>query len=226
MIICERCGTVHNIKYGSGRFCSRSCANKRVYDNDRKREVYDKIRAKLSQDLPTIICPNCLIEFKPRKRTTKCCSQSCSTKYYNKIMAPEKKKKISEMNSNRIIERYKHGDTSIGWQNRPRLESSYPEKYFEIVLTERGIVFDREFRVGRWFIDFALPTKIALEIDGRQHQDAERKLKDAEKDAYLTSIGWIIFRINWMNPKTANGKKYLLDKIDELLNLIGEHEKL
>jgi very-short-patch-repair endonuclease len=39
--------------------------------------------------------------------------------------------------------------------------------------------------------------KIAIEIDGRQHELPERKAKDKIKDDYLVSYGWKVFRIKW-----------------------------
>jgi hypothetical protein len=49
---------------------------------------------------------------------------------------------------------------------------------------------------GHWTIDFAhLSTKIAVEIDGSSHQHRDRQERDARKDAYLRSLGWIVIRI-------------------------------
>jgi hypothetical protein len=41
--ICERCGEIMTTKFGSGRFCSRACAN--------TRELSDETKAKISQSL-------------------------------------------------------------------------------------------------------------------------------------------------------------------------------
>lgn len=43
-MICERCNTTHSGDYGSGRFCSRSCANSRVAHRD---EINKKISTSL-----------------------------------------------------------------------------------------------------------------------------------------------------------------------------------
>lgn len=222
MFKCEGCGLEHEIKFGSGRFCSRFCANRRIYDPKKKEEVYSKVSAKLKHKKPDYICPNCQKSFRPKKVIQQCCSRSCSTIFYNKNMSDEQKKKISKMNRDRILSRYEQGDMRIGWQNRSRFGSSYPEQYFEQVLTERNIEFSREVRIGRWFIDFVLINNIALEIDGRQHKDEDRKRRDEEKDEYLISNGWKVFRINWTNPKSKTSKKYLMDKLEELQLLLIE----
>ena len=35
-MVCERCGKEHNGSYGSGRFCSRQCANARQFSEETK----------------------------------------------------------------------------------------------------------------------------------------------------------------------------------------------
>ena len=54
--------------------------------------------------------------------------------------------------------------------------------------------FVPEFKVGRYFIDFAdLKKKVGIEVDGKEyHEDWER---DAERDAYLRDQGWKIYRL-------------------------------
>ena len=44
MSICERCGCEHDGSYGSGRFCSRSCANKRVHNSETRLKISNSIK--------------------------------------------------------------------------------------------------------------------------------------------------------------------------------------
>lgn len=39
LFICERCGSEHDGSFGSGRFCSRSCANSRKHSDETKRKI-------------------------------------------------------------------------------------------------------------------------------------------------------------------------------------------
>ena len=39
LFICERCGKEHDGSFGSGRFCSRSCANSRKHSDETKRKM-------------------------------------------------------------------------------------------------------------------------------------------------------------------------------------------
>lgn len=40
---CERCGKEHNGEYGSGRFCSRSCANTRIHSTETKQKISERL---------------------------------------------------------------------------------------------------------------------------------------------------------------------------------------
>lgn len=43
MPICERCGKEHDGSYGSGRFCSKSCANRHAYTPEKRAQISQKI---------------------------------------------------------------------------------------------------------------------------------------------------------------------------------------
>lgn len=71
---------------------------------------------------------------------------------------------------------------------------SYPEQQFQRFLEDYGYVnkylIERELSVFPYFIDFAFTDlKIAIEIDGSQHLEEDRKLKDIKKDEVLQNNG-------------------------------------
>lgn len=77
---------------------------------------------------------------------------------------------------------------------------SYPEKCFQKILEDNGLdkkyLIYREYPVFPYFIDFAFVNeKIAVEIDGSQHLEEDRKKRDEEKDKLLISNGWKVLRI-------------------------------
>ena len=79
-------------------------------------------------------------------------------------------------------------------------KESYPEKYFRELFekeTIEGIV--QEFPVGRYSLDFAIPSlMIDIEIDGSQHINDKRIIEhDKTRNKYLSDLGWKIIRINW-----------------------------
>lgn len=201
---CGECGKMFEyVKYKRNRrFCSKKCSisfnNKKLSEN--REEINKKISKKLIKTEKNGICLWCKKEFEKRHKNHKCCSRSCSS---NEISnRPEQKKLVGEMFSKIAKRRYESGDTSIGWKSRKKLEPSYPEKLTMIFLDSKQLNYEYELKCGKYFIDFAfLEKKIALEIDGRRHDDQEIIDKDKRKDSYLVKNGWIVYRIKWKNDK-------------------------
>ena len=81
---CKRCLKNHDGKFGSGMYCSRSCANKREYDSARKLQVYTKVKNTLAITNASKyaawekICPVCNVKYFHYKNKT--CSLVCSRK--------------------------------------------------------------------------------------------------------------------------------------------------
>jgi len=102
---CERCGTEHEGSFGTGRFCSRACANSRQWNEEDKRKksesakksekvlaenrsrsrirrkellLLDNIeRNKRGKILIPRICPVCKDKFKSTKHKQTYCSKKC-----------------------------------------------------------------------------------------------------------------------------------------------------
>lgn len=49
--ICERCGRIMNTLYGSGKFCSRACANKRTHSIESRKKTSDKLKGLVRENL-------------------------------------------------------------------------------------------------------------------------------------------------------------------------------
>ena len=73
--ICEKCGKVMTEKYGSGRFCSRACANSRDKSNIAKTTI------RVTKIPKVYICENCKKEFSKQKGGGKFCCSECSSIY-------------------------------------------------------------------------------------------------------------------------------------------------
>lgn len=85
-------------------------------------------------------------------------------------------------------------------QSRWNNEMSYPEKFFKAVIENEfsDKNFIQEFNVGIYSIDFAwVEKKLAIEIDGEQHEKEEYKERDKRKDKKLLEEGWKVLRIKW-----------------------------
>ena len=130
-----------------------------------------------------------------------------------RVVSKETRKKLSD-NMQKIIKDGKHK----GWTSRNN--PSYPEKFFMTVLKNNNIEYEFENPCGKYFIDFALKDKkIALEIDGKQHN---RKEKDEEKNIFLKSQNWFVYRIKWNNINSLSGKEEMKEKIDNFVKFYND----
>lgn len=64
-------------------------------------------------------------------------------------------------------------------------------------LHRAGLKFTQQHRIGRYRLDFAWPLqRVAIEADGWHHRSPEGAAKDAHRDAWLRSEGWLILRVD------------------------------
>ena len=212
-MICENCGTEHSGKYGSGRFCCQKCA--RGFSTKRKRkEINEKVSSALKGRSSALkgrssalkgrssnfsLCKRCNAKIEKKKRF---CS-SCITKSKSE-------------GAKKAFQNVLRAGKFKGWQVR-KSGQSYAEKYFENYLIENKISgYTKEFKVGVYFIDFAFYDKmIAIEIDGKQHEQEDRKESDKRKDLFLTQSGWSVRRVKWKDPR--KNKNYLLSRFKLVL---------
>lgn len=91
---------------------------------------------------------------------------------------------------------FKNNPEKTAWRlsNMSFPERIFKEKCEELNLHKTHLII-RERSVYPYFIDFAFENeKVAVEIDGSQHQLEERKKKDEKKDQTLISNGWRVLR--------------------------------
>lgn len=77
---------------------------------------------------------------------------------------------------------------------------NYPEKPEYVVLEAMnriGLHPKHRQLIGKLAVDFAFPElKLAVELDGEHHHEADKNLRGAaERDTYLKSMGWQVYRI-------------------------------
>lgn len=152
------------------------------------------------------------------------------------------KRNISDANKiahKRYSEKFKHTEETKAKLRKIRLNymklhaektawrlknKSYPESLFEKFLYTNGYtekyLIQREYSIFPYFIDFAfVDLKIAIEIDGSQHLEEERKKRDEKKDKLLQKKGWKVIRIAENIVKTDwHAIKIILDKYISLDN--------
>ena len=113
-----------------------------------------------------------------------------------------------------------------GWKSRNII--SYAEKFWKQVLDNNSIPYIREYLLEygdlhngeRYFLDFYIEInnrKIDLEIDGKQHKYLDRIELDIKRDKFIKSQGIEVYRIEWNEINSQNGKKLMQEKINKFL---------
>lgn len=208
---CENCGNIMTEYYGSGRFCSDYCAHSwtakkqmengglfsKEYWTQEIREEHSKLMKKIMSN-PEI-------------------KQKISETEKGRTLSDEAKQKISD----KVKTSYADGRNK-GWTTRKNQES-YAEQFWKNVLENNNIEFQQEVKIdkpgsGCYFIDFLLPGNIDLEIDGKQHTYLNRIESDEKRDEFLTSNGYVVYRIPWNEINSETGKQLMKDKIDKFLS--------
>lgn len=129
----------------------------------------------------------------------------------------ETKKKISEkrikfLQENPHMVPYKLNHYSNG--------RSYPEEYWKNVLDTENLIYEEQYSIGSYQLDFAfLDSKIDLEIDGDQHYLDQRIVEsDIRRNEYLQKLGWKVVRVKWSEfQKSTNKREY----IENILKHLG-----
>lgn len=132
--------------------------------------------------------------------------------YFGKHLGDTTKRKIST-GMKKAHEEGRAWNIGINhWDGKP----SYPEQFFIKVIGndfhDKNYSFN--YVVGRFRIDFAwVDKRLAIEIDGGQHEREDNKKRDLRKDKYLRSLGWKILRIKWRDM-FHNSSLYIQIAID------------
>lgn len=212
-MICENCGKEHDGSYGSGRFCSCKCARSFSSKVNRK-ETNDKISQTLLKrrtfcnfktDFTIRYCVDCGKQLSFKNKTGYC--HSCHPKHTNS--KPEYRERQKQIRLKMVAD-----GTHKGWSTRNI--KSYAEQFWETVLDNNHICYEREKRVGKYFLDFVIGN-IDLEIDGKQHNYEDRRQHDILRDEFLTNEGYIVYRIPWNEINSEHGSQLMKEKIDSFL---------
>lgn len=195
---CENCGKIMTEYFGSGRFCSRSCANSRNHTPGTKE--------KISKSLLGHVC----------KEATR-----------KKISTATKGKKLEDRVKYNGPELPILEIEQLNPGYFPRTRLSYAEKFWKTVLDNNNISYIHDFKVlknnhtpGCYKLDF-LVENIDIEIDGSQHEYTVEK--DKIRTAYLESLGYKVYRIPWVNPYNNYNKTIVNNQINDLFDyLINE----
>lgn len=166
----------HGTTWSRRKYCSQAC-NGRA----RSQAAWEKREARQ--------CPICKVEFRPRPgdltagRVT-CGDQRCKREYNLHHRAP---KMAATMRA----------DYASG-KRKPGRGVSQRELMLWPLLKNHGFLWRLQWTDiwGTFEIDFAsVERKLAIEIDGEEHGQGKRLLRDQRRDAELLRRGWQILRI-------------------------------
>ena len=220
---CEYCGKTMSEIYGSGRFCSSSCA--RSFSSNTNRETTNMKISKsvcktlkdkgkiITKELPKIFCKKCGKQLNPHNKTKYC--QECYRKFHT--TSEETKKKLSKIQKD-LVKSGKHR----GWNSRSKIPST--EKQWMKILKENNIPYKHDYNVskksigvsgnGAYKLDFLLSNNIDLEIDSTLHLREDRKNHDKIRDKNLKQAGFKVYRIKcYSNEYKKNISKVINDFI-------------
>lgn len=141
----------------------------------------------------------------------------------NKTIPSRKKIESSRNTQLKLLKEGKHK----GWNSRN--VTSYPEQFWKKVLELNRIHYSFNHPISKkslgikndasnYFLDFLIDENIDLEIDGKQHKYSDRAESDIHRDNILIKNGYIVYRIEWNEIKTKDGKIKMKNKIDNFIN--------
>ena len=98
-----------------------------------------------------------------------------------------------------------------GWKPGTHLENQVA-----LLLTRSRLSAEQQHQVGRYRLDFAWPdVKIALEADGWWHRSPEGATSDRQRDSWLRSQGWVVFRVD-----DEHGEDSLREQVVRVAHLV------
>lgn len=203
MKTCKKCEQLFTPSKGLSNYCSLKCRNSRVHTEQTKDKIRDSLRGSVLTDKHKL---NISKSWNSDRKNSQIIV--ASNRFKNKIASTETREKISIANkgkklSNGTIEKLRlqavNRFSQFPEQHPNRrcagIKESYPEKvlrlYFELSKLEANVHFIQQYRVGKYFVDYYIPSlNLVLEVDGeRWHSD---KVKEQERNVCIGEFHNII----------------------------------
>jgi len=162
-------------------------------------------------------CEICSEKFTTFRKKTKTCSTVCLRKL--QVKNNEANLEIRIEAGKKTIERIMREGKWKGWSGKG--EPSYPEKFIAGLLDKASVEYVREHPVSRFSLDFAfMARKVALEVDGKQHEYPDRKAHDVARDDLLGTMGWKVFRLKWKPVNKQEGLDKVLEQFSDFMKVL------
>jgi very-short-patch-repair endonuclease len=116
---------------------------------------------------------------------------------------------------------YRYNNRQLARGRRLRGEITVAETMLWRCLRDRGIgaKFRRQVPIGPYVADFVcVPPKLVVELDGPPHENPQRRLDDAARDAWLRAEGWRVLRLS--NELVIGGGNLVLEEIRRVIGTV------
>ena len=182
---CEKCGKVMTEKFGSGRFCSRQCANSHKKTDESKLKVSKSIKCKTSVEQTQK-----LIEYKRNPSRCEICGKILPyEKRHRKSCSPECNRQLhsrrTKANPHPGGYRKGSGTGKHGYYKGYYCDSSYELAYVVYNLdhninfvrnTSSYLYVDHNGKLHNYYPDFIENNEVMIEIKGYTSVDVYRKI--------------------------------------------------
>lgn len=167
---CYHCNNSHDGSFGSGKYCSKSCANSRIHSQETKTKISKSLQKCSNEQSYKLICSICEIEFFNKNKRRLTCSSVCQRQLISKNSKTTRTLNNTKLGGARI----NSGKSISGWYKGIYCNSTY-ELAFLIYHIENNISIQRcdfyleyEFqnKIHKYYPDFIVDNKI-YEIKGR-----------------------------------------------------------
>lgn len=113
------------------------------------------------------------------------------------------------------------------WSTAVNRPPTFEEAFFAYAFMLNDLPIEREYVVGKYPIDFAVPQGLlAIEIDapccrGRGGRNSKKRKADAKRE-FLTELGWDVQQVRWWRRPFEANKKHTQNEIERVLSLVKE----
>lgn len=209
--VCEKCSKITNEKFGSGRFCSRACANSRNHSIETKQKIKKTLISFYNKETKECIICKKIIDYK--NSTNLCLDCLRNTDYGKNILSNIGIDAAKTRSENGFIPK---------WPDNYTIPRS--ERFWAKILKMYNVNFIKELPIRHlktsYMLDFYIEIKnfkIDLEIDGQYHNQKSVVEHDLERDNFLKGKGFIVYRLPWKTKKSRSWKKELKQQVYDFM---------
>lgn len=205
---CERCGKIMTEYYGSGRFCSRFCANSKKHSDKTKQKISYAIQNSLHNfnnngsymlkmkriaeynEIPNI-CKVCGSSLPYDKRYNKTCSVECKIKLLHDISSVSVEKHGGNMNTagfkSHRAGSYKGIHCDSSWELAFLVY--HLDNNLDIMRNTKSFNYVYENKLRKYFPDFFVSGKY-IEIKNYNNPNVQAKIDQFPNDETLLVLYW------------------------------------